>query len=309
MTPRPEVVVIGNVGVDTNVYLHTEEIDFSVEANFVETAEYVAHAGGIASRAYAQLGNRTAFIGHVGADPLGRWIRETFARDGIATDALFIDPAGTARSINFVFPDGRRKNFYDGKGHMELHIEGEAREICDAMFGHAKLAHFNLANWARELLPMAKAHGVTIACDLQDVVSADDPYRQDFIEHADILFFSAVNHADPAPLMRAFLADAPPDRVVIAGMGAEGCALGAAEGVTYFPPVEMDAPVRDTNGAGDTLAVGFLTSYVLDGYPLREAVRRGQIAARYTCALKATSDHLITRAQLDHFAGQQSGIG
>jgi len=71
-----------------------------------------------------------------------------------------------------------------------------------------------------------------------------------------------------------------------------------------FVPVEMDAPVRDANGAGDTLAVGFLTSYVLDGYPLRDAVQRGQIAARCTCTLKATSDHLIARTQLDHFAAQ-----
>ena len=30
MTATPEVVMVGNVGVDTNVYLHAEEIDFSV---------------------------------------------------------------------------------------------------------------------------------------------------------------------------------------------------------------------------------------------------------------------------------------
>ena len=47
----------------------------------------------------------------------------------------------------------------------------------------------------------------------------------------------------------------------------------------------MDAPGGDINSVGDTLAVGFPTSYVLDGYPLRETVGRGQIAARYTCTL------------------------
>ncbi len=49
-------------------------------------------------------------------------------------------------------------------------------------------------------------------------------------------------------------------------MGARGCALGTREAIEFFPPVEMEAPVIDTNGAGDALAVGFLSSYVLDGY-------------------------------------------
>jgi sugar/nucleoside kinase (ribokinase family) len=59
--------------------------------------------------------------------------------------------------------------------------------------------------------------------------------------------------------------------------------------------------VIDTNGAGDGLAVGFLSSYVLEGYSLQESVRRGQIVARYTCTQRATSSHLITREQLASF--------
>ena len=54
----------------------------------------------------------------------------------------------------------------------------------------------------------------------------------------------------------------------------------------------------DTNGAGDALAVGFLSSYVLDGYALDDAIRRGQIAARYTCTIKASSSNLITAEKL-----------
>jgi sugar/nucleoside kinase (ribokinase family) len=144
---------------------------------------------------------------------------------------------------------------------------------------------------------------LTIACDIQDTVTAGDAYRQDFIAYADILFFSAVNQADPTALIETFLAarsgQSRPDRIVISGMGARGCAVGSRQGVEFFPPVEMDTPVIDTNGAGDSLAVGFLTSFVLDGYSLHDSVLRGQIAARHTCTLKASSSHLITRAQLD----------
>ena len=184
-----DVVVIGNVGIDTNVYLPATEIDFNVEANFTQNLDYVGQAGGYASRGYARLGKRTAFIGYVGNDFSGRFIREEFARDGIDTTALFIDPDGTGRSINFMYRDGRRKNFYDGKGHMQLQPD---LDVCRQALAGATLAHFNIPNWARQLLPIAKECGLTIACDIQDVVSPDDPYRRDFIEFADILFCRSV---------------------------------------------------------------------------------------------------------------------
>ncbi|MGD9049089.1 MAG: carbohydrate kinase family protein [Anaerolineae bacterium] len=290
-----DVVVVGNVGIDTNVYVPGGDISFDVESNFAQNLDYVGQAGGYASRGYAQLGKQTAFIGHVGDDYSGQFVRQELARDGIDTRALFVDPSGTSRSINLMYRDGRRKNFYDGKGHMELQPD---LELCRATLRGARLAHFNIPNWARQLLPVAKELGLTIACDLQDVVTVDDAYRQDFVVQADVLFFSAVNQADPTSLIREFLA-VRPDQIVISGMGARGCALGTQAGVEFYPPVEMAAPVSDTNGAGDSLAVGFLASYVLDGYSLPDSVLRGQIAARHTCTLKATSSNLITRQKLD----------
>jgi sugar/nucleoside kinase (ribokinase family) len=293
-----DVVVVGNVGIDTNVYSHSGDIDFNIESSFTENIDYVGQAGGYASRGYAQLGRRTAFIGHVGDDFSGRYIREELARDGIDTRGLFVDPNGTARSINLVYSDGRRKSFYDGKGHMHLQPDVE---LCRTVLAGSKLAHFHIPNWARLLLPAARELGLVIACDIQDVVSAADAYRRDFVEHADILFFSAANQANPSSLVRIFLG-INLDQIVIAGLGARGCAVGTREGIHFYPAVEMEEPVVDTNGAGDGLAVGFLSSFVLDGYSLGDSVLRGQIAARYTCSQKASSSCLITPDRLEsHF--------
>ncbi len=291
----PEVVVIGNVGIDTNIYLYGADVDWSVEANFTQNLDYVGQAGGYASRGYARLGHGTAFIGTVGDDYHGRFIREELARDGIDLAGLFVDPQGTARSVNLMYRDGRRKNFYDGKGHMALEPDLAA---CRAVLAGARLAHFNIPNWARQLLPLARELGVKIAVDLQDVVSPDDPYRRDFVEQADILLFSAANYADPSPLIQYFLGNVP-DRIVVCGMGAAGCALGTSAGVRFFGPVAWPEPVIDTNGAGDALAVGFLSSYVLGSYSLEDSVLRGQIAARHTCTQKASSSTLINAELLD----------
>ena len=296
-----DVAVIGNVGIDTNVYFYGADVDFSREANFTENIDYVGQAGGYASRGYAQLGKRTTFIGYVGDDFSGRFIREEFTRDGIDLSGVFIDLAGTSRSLNFMYRDGRRKNFYDGKSHMTLQPD---RAICRWLLGESKLAHFNIPNWARHLLPMAKELGVKIACDIQDVVTLHDGYREDFINYADFIFFSAANHGSPVSLIEELL-NWKPNLIVVAGMGAQGCALGTRDGVHYFAPVHMDASVIDTNGAGDGLAVGFLSSYVLDGYSLEDSIRRGQIAARYTCTQKASSSNLITPEILSAYYRQR----
>ena len=289
-----DVVVVGNVGVDTNVYLPEADIDFSVESNFTQNLDYVGQAGGYSARGFAQLGKRTAFIGYVGDDHNGRFIRQELGGDGIDLGGVFADPTGTGRSVNFMYRDGRRKNFYDGKGHMTLQ---PPLAHCQTILNGSRLAHFSIPNWARHLLPVARQAGATIACDIQDVIAADDPYRRDFVDQADILFFSDANQADPAALARAYLRRNP-NQIIIVGLGAKGCILATAGKERYFEPVVMEAPVVDTNGAGDSLAVGFLTSYVLDGYSLEDSIRRGQIAARYTCTQKATSSNLITGEQL-----------
>lgn len=295
-----EVIVVGNAGVDTNVYLGSDGIDNSVESNFTENIDCIGQAGGYSSRGFAQLGKKTAFIGCVGDDHSGRFVRETLAQDGIDLSGLFIDPTGTSRSVNFVFPDGGRKNFYDGKGHMDLQPD---LELCRDILSKGKLAHFSIPNWARQLIPIARELGLTISCDIQDTVEVDDTYRLDFIRQADFLFTSGTNFPDPAPLIDGLRAHNE-ELVIIVGMGAEGCALATVGGIELFPVVDLGDPVIDTNGAGDALAIGFLSSYVIDGYSLVESVNRAQIAARHVCTLRPNSSELITQQELDRFYRQ-----
>lgn len=297
MQSDKKAVVVGNIGIDTNVYFPGDKIDFSVEANFTTNIDMIGQAGGYASRGYTRLGVSTSFIGYVGADHNGEFIRHTLEKEKIDTTALFIDPAGTSRSINLLYKNGQRKNCYDGKSHMTLH---PPLSVCEQVFSGASLAHFNIPNWARELLPIARDKGSKIACDIQDVVDVNDPYRLDFVRAADFLFFSAANYDDPSPLIRVYLA-LNPALVVICGMGARGCTLGTSQDIRHFPAIELDLPVVDTNGAGDSLAVGFLTSHVLEGLPLEESILRGQIVARYKCGIKASSSSLITKDLLLHY--------
>ena len=288
-----DAVVVGNIGIDTNVYLPDGFTPGVAESAFTDNQDGIGQAGGYASYGYARLGFDTAFIGYVGNDPLGRWIRSELESAGIDA-AVFIDPAGTSRSINLMRPDGTRNNFYDGKSHMTLHPD---RERCRAMLRRARLAHVHLPHWARGLLAEAKAAGCTIACDLQDVPTHDDPYRHDFIDAADYLFCSATNFDDPRALADR-LRRRNPTATLVVGLGARGALLADHDGIRHFDPVAHSQPVVDTNGAGDSLAIGFLAARVLEGRSVDEAMRWGLVAARHACTLRGTLD-LITRPVLD----------
>jgi len=91
--------------------------------------------------------------------------------------------------VNLIFSDGTRKTFYDGKGSMQLKPD---LEICRRILSGSKFAHFNIVNWSRYLLPIAREEGLIISVDLQDIVDIDDTYRSDYVEFADVLFFSCV---------------------------------------------------------------------------------------------------------------------
>ena len=197
--------------------------------------------------------------------------------------------------------DGTRTSFYDGKGNQDLQPD---LDHCRSVLARGRIAHFSIPNWARQIMPVARELGLTISCDLQDIVNLEDPYRQDFMRGADILFFSNVNQCSPDAMMTGIL-DRDPEKIIISGMGAEGCALGTSAGIEYFPPFQMDREVLDANGAGDSLAVGFLSGYCLEGKSLEEAVMWGQIAARYACSVKADSSRLIS---LDVLEGYLSNI-
>lgn len=297
-----DVVVVGNAGVDTNVYLSGADVDWSREANFTENRDYVGQAGGYAARGYAQLGWRTGFVGTIGPDWAGALVREELQHDGIDLTGLWVDPAGTARSVNVMGTDGSRKNFYDGAGHLHAVPPPAAYRIV----GEARLVHVNLANWARLLLPSARDGAAVLAVDLQDVADPFDTYRADFIAAADIVFASAANHGPPEPLAEALLGINPGLRLVVIGMGSAGCAVADGSGIRRYAAPALDLPIVDTNGAGDSLAVGLLTSLVLQGHDLDTAVRRGQVAARWCCAQRASTRSLIRAADLDRLDGASS---
>jgi sugar/nucleoside kinase (ribokinase family) len=242
---------------------------------------------------------------------MGKYLLDDMDRYGIDTSGIKTDPAGTSRSINIMYPDGSRRNFYDGKSHMDLKAPERAFELLET----TEIVHFNIPNWARHMLEFAKKRSGAVSCDLQDIRNMNDPYRKDFIENSDLIFFSSSEVGDPKVFLKGFLQKYP-DKMFVTGMGKRGSGLGFKGSVQFFAPVSeetfkadpqnemvkelLSAPVVDTNGAGDSLATGFIYGLFFLGLTPEESILTGQISARRTCSLKGTSDGLITENELLH---------
>ncbi|MCU0282365.1 MAG: carbohydrate kinase family protein [Candidatus Nanopelagicales bacterium] len=282
---RGTICVVGNPGLDTLVLLGEDAPDLDADGHFVRNVDTPGHAAFYAALTLATLGHAVRVLGSVGDDIAGTMVRAALGAAGVDTTTLFIDPAGTARSVNLVRPDGRRTFFFDGAGHMTLHPPADA--VRAALDG-ADLVLSALPNWGREVLVAARGAGIPIAVDLQDARSLTDPYRADFVAAAQHLFASAAHLPDPRAAARAWCA-AGPARTVVFGLGARGALLaeraapdGSPTGELRLleqPPPGLDLPVVDTTGCGDALAVGFLDG-LLEGLPAAAALHRGQLAAR-----------------------------
>ena len=288
-----EVVVIGAAGLDTCVYL-PPDADLSSDVTFTSTLDGVGQAGGYASLVYASLGLSTAYLGALGDDAAGRQVRDVLESRGVDTSSCFLDPEGTARSVNLMTPDGRRRGCYDGRGNPSLHLD---LDLATTAVRGARLCHVNIPTWARDVLPIARAAGCTILTDLQDVADPDDVYRLDFVHGSDLLAFSCARDIDPAAMMHAYWVRNP-RLIQLAGLGAGGCAVGVDGTVVHHPAPPSDLPIQDTNGAGDTLAAAFAWSLVVDGRTPDDAAARAQRAARITCSQRVPKLRFATPGDL-----------
>jgi sugar/nucleoside kinase (ribokinase family) len=237
----------------------------------------------------ASLGSRSAFIGKVKDDVLGR----AFTHDIRAAGVAFTTPpaaAGpsTARCYVLVTPDGERTmNTYLGAAQdlhpadvdadlvaasAVLYLEGylwDPKNAKDAFLKAAAIAHeaertvaltlsdaFCVDRWRAEFLQLMRSHTV-------DLIFANEGELHSLYQTSD--FDSAVN------ALRADVTTAVVTR------SEKGCLVIGPDGIEAVPafPVER---VVDTTGAGDLFAAGFLSG-LARGTDDRTCGRLGALAA------------------------------
>ena len=237
----------------------------------------------------ASLGSRSAFIGKVKDDELGR----TFAHDIRAAGAAYSTPPAadgpsTARCYVLVTPDGERTmNTYLGAA-QDLHpadIDADLVAASAVLYLEGYL--WDPKNAKEAFLKAAKiAHEAerTVALSLSDAFCVDR-WRAEFLQlmrsgTVDLIFanetelHSLYQTADFDTAVAALRADVS---AAVVTRSEKGCIVLGPEGTEAVPAFPIERVV-DTTGAGDLFAAGFLSG-LARGADDRTCGRLGALAA------------------------------
>ncbi|MEV4410671.1 PfkB family carbohydrate kinase [Catellatospora sp. NPDC049609] len=289
-----DVLVLGGAGVDTIVDVPQLPLPYADSYPVPAITTRAGHTGDNVTLGLHALGLRTHLLDVLGEDPEGALVRDLHHRSGSRFTAL-ATAAGTKRAVNLVGPDGRRLSLYDVSrgGEHDRFPEALLAELADG----CRHVHVCITHPGAYALEQLAGLGTTVSTDLHDW-DGHNPYHAQFAAAADVVFLSATALADPEAVMRGVLGLGRAHTVVATDGARGGYLLTRADGgVRRFAAVTPPRPVRDSNGAGDAFAAGFLFG-LLDGRDPDECARLGAIAGAHACTVAATEVDPIDRDAL-----------
>lgn len=228
----------------------------------------------------ARLGGKTAFIGKVGRDGFGDFLRQTLLDSGIDVSGLAVDEK-VPTTLAFVQLDAngdRSFTFYRSPGADIMLRESE---VDTALLDDCAIFHFGSVSMTADPCRTATLSAARYARQKGKLVSFDPNYRpllwddteeavlrmKEGIRLADILKVSeeemqlVTGESDPERGSKALLDMGP--SLVLVSMGAKGAYCRNAVCAGALPT--FDVPTVDTTGAGDAFFGGFLSEFVKSG--------------------------------------------
>lgn len=253
--------------------------------------------------ALERLGHSTAFLGKVGDDMHGAFLRSTLEHEGVDCSGLISDPeVFTTLAFVALGTDGERAFSFARKPGADTRIAPEdlARSVIESSrvlhVGSLSLTDEPARSATHEALSCARAAGCILSYDpnyranLWTSVDAAIEQMRSVVPQMDLMKLSdeecelLTGTADPEEAAERILASGP--KVVAVTLGSAGAYVRCAEGgraVAGFP-----SEVVDTTGAGDSFWGGFLAAFIESGRALDEVSLDDAVAfARFGNAVAA----------------------
>lgn len=247
----------------------------------------------------ARLGAKSTFLGKVGEDVLGRFLKTTLDEYGVQTHRMLLTP-DVRTGVVFV------TNAADGERSFDFYINPsadqflEAGEIDEADFDDHKVLHFGSISMIGDTVKEATHHAVSLAKQKGMIVSYDPNLRlplwnsedqaretiasmlgeADFVKISEEELEFITGETDmESGLEKLSAYDIP---LTLITMGANGSYVCTSDGYEHVPAKKVKAV--DTTGAGDAFVSGML--YSLNEYEgninemaLSEAVEMAKFAS------------------------------
>jgi sugar/nucleoside kinase (ribokinase family) len=274
-----DLLVLGDCNPDLLVAGAVEPQFGQVERIVDDARLVIGGSAAIAACGAARLGLRTALIGVVGDDFLGRFMPEAVADFGVDVSGVAVDhdrPTG----ISVVLVRGEDRAILTALGTIpELSADVVDRaKLREAR--HVHLSSYFLQQALRQELPAllseAKSAGATASVDPNwDPREEWDSGLLQALRDVDVLFANAeevrrIAGEEDLEVAARTLAQHGPQ--VVVKLGADGALAVRDSEVIHAPALRVD--VADTVGAGDSFDAGFLAGF-LAGHPLEAALALG----------------------------------
>jgi len=238
-----------------------------------------------------RLGVASSFVGQVGDDPFGFWLRDLVEREGVDVSQLAIS-AQARTTIAFVATrsDGKKDIcFYRNPG---ADAQFSAAQLATEFFSSARLFHCGSVSLSLEPCRSAQFEAARLAREAGALVSFDPNWRpslwDDFDLARDLIWqmmplCDVVKVADEEWEFVTGTADfeqgaakirACGPKLVVITRGSEGASFSCAGANGAVPGFETEA--LDTLGAGDAFVAGLLFQLLQIG--LETALENGKIA-------------------------------
>jgi sugar/nucleoside kinase (ribokinase family) len=265
------VLVIGSVAYNTMIYLNRFP---EPHPQTVFSKDYHETLGGTAAGKALNLHKLdldVTLYSLIGDDLQGERIRQRLTEEDIPFDYA-IDPAGTQRHVNLMNAEGQRISIWLEGGTFQPEV---AHVALAPLIPHHEVVSLDIVNYCRAFIPLLQRQHKEIWCDLHDY-DGKNPYHQDFIDAADVIFMSSEQISNPRPFMEAQIERGK--QLVVCTHGKDGATAIDADGHWYEQPIIDAYSLHDSNGAGDAFFAGFFYAYA-QGYTTSACLQRGTIAA------------------------------
>jgi fructokinase len=294
---------------------------------FRDVTEFRRVAGGAPANVAvgtAKLGKKSAFIGRVGRDEFGFYLRDMIAGNGVNVEQLqYDDEARTGLAfIALPTPTTREFLFYRNPS-ADMFIDQDKFNVD--LLRSTKILHFGSITLIREPSRSSTLKAIEIAKDAGALISYDPNLRTDLWSDsaaAKKQMLAALPLADTVKLNDEeleFLTGVPDisegaERIISSGpeivfvtLGAEGSFYATSRFSGSIPT--FDVKTVDSTGCGDSFVSGLLAflaekdlAEVLDNKTaLAEAVKVSNAAASITSMKKGVIPSLPSKKELEEF--------
>lgn len=225
----------------------------------------------------SHMGFKTSFIGKVGNDMHGLFLKRTLEQEGIGTDSLIVDDS-VFTTLAFVEIDknGERNFSFARKPGADTQLKAE--ELNQELLKNCKIFHFGSLSLTDEPAKEATQEAVRIAGDAGAVISYDPNYRaslwpdpaaavaamKSMIPMVDVMKVSdeesllLTGESDYESAADVLLSMGP--QLVAITLGADGVLIATKEDKKVVSGYQVDTV--DTTGAGDSFWGGFLSGFL-----------------------------------------------